>query len=253
MFDRACVFVDGENLRHSLVDLFHPHFKTEDYLPNAEWGNLFGYLVGASGAQTHVRTYWYTVNHLDFRPWKFPREMDEQQRLFSKHKPFAERIHEPGLTTSEKSSRVEEIGSELRSLKEKMQQRFNGWAAIQEGIAGKVDALEFRRAGAITYDLFKQELLSEKAVDVKLATDLLELRAIYDVAVIVSGDQDYVPAVQAIKDSGKRVMNVCFLKKGGTLLPGGARRLNQCTDRVIQFPFDKLQSFMNFANAAAVK
>jgi uncharacterized LabA/DUF88 family protein len=243
------VFVDGENLRHSLVDLFRPQFKNEDYLPNVEWGRLFGYLSSESGAQTHVRSYWYTVNHLDFRPWKFPRDIEGLQRLLSKHQPFAQKIHEPGLTTAEKEARIRGINQDLKTLRERMQQRFNGWTAIQEAISGSVDALEFRRAGAITYDLFNEELRSEKSVDVKLATDLLELREIYDVAVIVSGDQDYVPAVQAIKDSGKRVMNVCFLRKTGELLPGGARRLNQCTDRVIQFPYDKLRSFMNFAAA----
>jgi uncharacterized LabA/DUF88 family protein len=193
------------------------------------------------------------VNHLDFKPWKLPKEHSELQKLLCKHKPFSERIHALCLSTPEKAAKICEIAAEVKSLKEKMTQRFNGWTAIQEGIAGKVDALEFRRAGAITYDLFRQEVLSEKAVDVKLATDLLQLRSIYDVAVIVSGDQDYVPAVQAIKDSGKRVMNVCFLKKDGTLLPGGARRLNQCTDRVIAFPYEKLRSFMLFATAATAK
>ena len=67
-------------------------------------------------------------------------------------------------------------------------------------------------------------------MDVKLATDLIVLRDIYDVAVIVSGDQDYVPAVQVVKDSGKRVINVAFKTKNNALLPGGAARLSQATD-----------------------
>jgi len=29
---KACVFVDGENFRHSIVNLF-PHLHQEDYLP----------------------------------------------------------------------------------------------------------------------------------------------------------------------------------------------------------------------------
>jgi hypothetical protein len=47
-----------------------------------------------------------------------------------------------------------------------------------------------------------------------------------------------VPAVQAVKDRGKHVINVSFLKKSGGVLPGGARRLNQATDRVIEVPHD---------------
>jgi uncharacterized LabA/DUF88 family protein len=58
-------------------------------------------------------------------------------------------------------------------------------------------------------------------VDVNLGVDMVLFRDIYDVAVIVSGDQDYVPAVQAVKDSGKHVVNVAFLARNGVLLPGG--------------------------------
>jgi len=174
------------------------------------------------------------------------------QRLLCKHKPFAERISADPSTPAVCESRSRGIAEDLKKLRAKIQQRFDGWTAVQDGIAGSANALEFRRAGAITYNLFSQEFIAEKAVDVKLATDLLELRNIYDVAVILSGDQDYVPAVQAIKDSGKRVMNVCFLKRDGHLLPGGARRLNQCTDRVIKFPYETLASFMNFPNAVRV-
>ena len=252
-FDKVCLFVDGENLRHSLIDLFSPQFRREDYLPNADWAKLFEYLAGESGAPTHVRTYWYTVHHLDFKPWQLPTESASLQRLLCKHKPFAERIGADNLQAGERENTVREIVQELKQLRLRIQHRFEGWTAVQDGITRKVNALEFRRAGAITYNLFSQEFVAEKAVDVKLATDLLELRSIYDVAVILSGDQDYVPAVQAIKDSGKRVMNVCFLQRDGRLLPGGARRLNQCTDRVIRFPYARLLSFMDFSEAAAAR
>jgi len=83
-------------------------------------------------------------------------------------------------------------------------------------------------------------------VDVNLATDLLERRDIYDVGIIVSGDQDYVPAVQAAKDRGKQIVNVSFLKRDGKLLPGGARRLNQATDRTIEMSYAELKAFMRF-------
>ena len=79
-----------------------------------------------------------------------------------------------------------------------------------------------------------------------LATDLLELRDIYDIGIIVSGDQDYVPAVKAVKDSGKQIINVSFLKRDGEVLPGGARRLNQTTDRTIEMSYSDLKKFMRF-------
>lgn len=112
-------------------------------------------------------------------------------------------------------------------------------------IATRSRAVEFRAAGAITYDLFEDRLRREKAVDVKLATDMIVLSDIYDVAVIVSGDQDYVPAVQAVKDFGKTVMNVAFETRAGKLLPGGARRLNTVTDSVCLVRHMDLTKYLN--------
>jgi uncharacterized LabA/DUF88 family protein len=64
--------------------------------------------------------------------------------------------------------------------------------------------------------------------------------------VIGSGDQDYVPAVQAVKDSGKHIVNVSFLKRDGRVLPGGARRLNQNTDSTIEMEYNDVRKFMRF-------
>jgi len=55
----------------------------------------------------------------------------------------------------------------------------------------------------------------EKCVDVALATKMLyfaALPAAYDVAVLVTGDQDYVPVVRAVRSLGKRTMLASFLE-----------------------------------------
>ena len=62
----------------------------------------------------------------------------------------------------------------------------------------------------------------------------------------MSGDQDYVPAVQAAKNSGKQIVNVSFLKRDGSVLPGGARRLNRATDRTIEMSYADVKRFMRF-------
>ena len=103
-----------------------------------------------------------------------------------------------------------------------------------------------RLSGSIKYDCVTKKLGREKAVDVHLATDLLRLKDIYDAAIIVSGDQDYVPAVQAVKDFGKHVVNVSFRERGGKLLPGGARRLNQIADDSLEISYQDTLGFMNF-------
>ena len=52
----------------------------------------------------------------------------------------------------------------------------------------------------------------EKGVDVYLATDMLSLayKNGYDVAVLVSGDADYVPVVEEVQGMGKIVEVACF-------------------------------------------
>lgn len=242
MADRVCIFVDGENFRHSIGDLF-PNFERSEYLPkSADWTALFDWIVKeATGDGVRVRTYWYVIESVDFYPYRFPdasTNADRLSRLLSGHPPYKAQL-EP-LAGDALRSEMESIVDQLRGRQSQMSNRANGWLVMQNGIADRHKAVEFRRAGAITYNLFERRLKNEKAVDVKLATDLIMLRDIYDIALILSGDQDYVPAVEVVKDSGKRVINVAFLTRGGTLLPGGARRLNQVADWSFKISYQDL-------------
>lgn len=56
----------------------------------------------------------------------------------------------------------------------------------------------------------------EKGVDTKLAVDMLMLayKKMFDVAILVSGDGDFVPVVEGIQDLGKEVINAYFQEKG---------------------------------------
>jgi uncharacterized LabA/DUF88 family protein len=61
-----------------------------------------------------------------------------------------------------------------------------------------------RRADRAEDDAFEPR---EKAVDVALATTMLEMAALsaYDIAIVVCGDRDFLPALQAVRRLGKRV------------------------------------------------
>ena len=116
---------------------------------------------------------------------------------------------------------------------------------IQNDIARKEVAIEFRRAGGIRYNRFDATFGGEKAVDVNLACDMVALREIYDVAVVFSGDQDYVPAIRIVKNAGKRVVNVAFRARNNNLLPGGAQRLNATADQSIIVEYAELAQYLN--------
>lgn len=53
----------------------------------------------------------------------------------------------------------------------------------------------------------RQKSGRSKRVDITLATDMLThaQRGHYDIAILVGGDEDYVPLVEAVKSEGKRV------------------------------------------------
>lgn len=249
MAKRVCVFVDGENFRHAIVKLFD-QFDPNDYLPKkADWDGLFDWIttrVEPDGER--IRTYSYVIELLDFFPYRFPRpesHPDSLRRLLCKDKWCQDRLK--GLAGSRLVEEMKAIVTELRNRQASMRHRFEGWRRLQDGISVRWSRVEFRRAGAITYNLFDKSLGTEKAVDVKLATDLIVLRDIYDVAVIVSGDQDYVPAVQVVKDFGKLVVNVVFRARNGRLLPGGARRLNERTDSSLEIAYEEFLPYLRLA------
>ena len=242
-----CVFVDGENMRHSIVELFpSPIFNEWDYLPkSANWTEFFDWVAcEAAGDDAHrVRTYWYVVANLDCSPYNLNRARKDDlllRQILEKHGPWASDL----ASAKDEQERADLTQRMLAALEKNfgvMRGRFDGWINIQNTIAADSTAVEFRRSGSIRFDLFTKRLGKEKAVDVKLAVDLVRLKDIYDVAVIVSGDQDYVPAVDAVKDLGKRVVNVSFLKEDGYQLPGGAIRLTHATDKGLRIPHPELR------------
>lgn len=66
----------------------------------------------------------------------------------------------------------------------------------------------------------------EKGVDVAIAIDMLSLatNGVYDTAILVSCDADFIKAVEAVRGVGKHVEVACFFR---------AFRLKQAADKVI--------------------
>jgi uncharacterized LabA/DUF88 family protein len=246
---RACVFVDGENLRHTICELFDGDFDERDYLPkDAKWADLFDHIVekATGGEGRRLRTYWYVVQHLD----PFPHLVSKRDRNTATLNDWYRRNEKilKGYSVSpeepKRSITLAEITEDLWRVRESIRSRFDGWTTLQNGISHKHRAIEFRRSGAISYNLTNKRFGEEKTVDVNLAVDMVTLDSNYELAIIVSGDQDYVPAAQAAKNKGKHVVNVAFKARNGLLLPGGAKRLNQSTDWSIDIDWNDLKAFL---------
>jgi uncharacterized LabA/DUF88 family protein len=245
---RVCVFVDGENLRHTICDLYEPVFDRREYLPKtAEWAKFYDLVVerATGGEGKRMRTYWYVVEHFDAYPSllsKSKRTLPELSTWAIRHEKLLRAIVPPiPANGTARDERLAELHNELLAKLEVIRTRFDGFTTLQNGIVQKHRALEFRRSGAIPYNLIDGRFGQEKTVDVHLAVDMVTLQANYDLAIIVSGDQDYVPAAQSVKDMGKHVVNVAFKARSGVLLPGGAKRLNQATDWSITLEWEEFR------------
>jgi uncharacterized LabA/DUF88 family protein len=75
----------------------------------------------------------------------------------------------------------------------------------------KLRHLGFRVIAREAFDPIRKE---QKEVDVAMACEMVvhALRDHYDVAVVVSGDRDFVPAIQHVQAAGKRVELAAFEK-----------------------------------------
>ena len=85
------------------------------------------------------------------------------------------------------------------------------------------------RLGRLVYNNWPAAPPYEKGVDIQLATDMIthSFKNNYDVALLVAGDNDFVGALQAVKDNGKNVEVALFGKERTSL------QLRNVADRII--------------------
>jgi len=85
------------------------------------------------------------------------------------------------------------------------------------------------RLGRLVYNNWPAVPPYEKGTDVQLAVDMIthSFKNNYDVAILVAGDNDFVSAVQAVKDNGKHIEVALFGKEGTS------RQLRAAADKVI--------------------
>jgi len=99
-----------------------------------------------------------------------------------------------------------------------------------QGDIDKITAItdRLKQAGMEAPNVFKRtKSKGSKRVDIQLATDMLlhAARKNYETAVLVAGDEDYVPLVEAVKSEGRSVI-VWFVSDG--LSPSLKRAADHC-------------------------
>ncbi|HLC74181.1 MAG TPA: NYN domain-containing protein [Candidatus Nanoarchaeia archaeon] len=83
-----------------------------------------------------------------------------------------------------------------------------------------------------------QKIYQVKEDDIHIAVDMVKFayNDAYDTAILISTDGDFVPAIEAVKEKGKRVENVGFK-------PKFSWHLKQKSDRFVQFDKNSLNEF----------
>lgn len=245
------VFIDGENFLWGIRKLFHAEFDRSDYLPrNALWDWFFWKMAEELHA-TEFSVGWYVIGELDFHPYIDWANESWEEVL---RKAGSQAIGEELLRkTTEKGRRkaVEDYRHQCQGAQNLMVRRLADWHAMQDAITAKHPFVRFHRTGWQPCFLPGRSLGREKGVDIGLAVDLVRNLNQYDMAVLFSGDGDYVPAVKVIQEAGKKVALMEFEFRNGETLRGTARRLAARKDIVIEVPFEDLTRFLGFDTAPA--
>jgi hypothetical protein len=65
------------------------------------------------------------------------------------------------------------------------------------------------------------------------------------ITVLFSGDQDYLPAIQAFKDSGKHIFLVNFETANKRILPGGSYMLSGLVNKDVSIGQESIIALIN--------
>ena len=117
----------------------------------------------------------------------------------------------------------------------------------QQAFLNSVNAIPYSelRLGRLVYTNWPTVPPYEKGIDVQLATDMLthSFKNNYDVAILVAGDNDFVGAIQAIKENGKHVEVALFGKEGSSY------QLRRVADKTIAINKKLLQKLWKSQNS----
>lgn len=224
---KTVIYVDGQNLHYEL----EAHGLLEK---DVDWGALFGFLT----PERHrlVRAYWYQAARI--APWEW------NPRYHARHCPA-------GMELPAFQAAAEDY------YRNEVQRIENLHKAVFSRIEETFDSIEFRYVGVLridptrvwTDDNGKQRIgkrVGEKGVDVALAVDMVRQAAGCDHAVLLSGDFDYVPAIQAVKDMLRRVTVVTFSGGAPASSVRKARRLRSLCDNEVDIEASDLKGRFRF-------
>jgi len=219
---RTVMFIDGRNFKYNLGAFQFRSNAGEERAYRLDekhflWRDFFlGVIDKFKKATKHeyrlVRVYWYSAETM--RPFK-ANENQIRSILEENKEKFSDLNHDKVIELAEGWYKKER--SNFERAKEE----------VYERIQRRVDFLEFKYTGEYVvqpFSVFRLEKREddsylyqgtregEKGVDVGIAVDMIAKMSNYDVAVLISGDADFLPLVRHVKDNLKYVYQFSIAK-----------------------------------------
>lgn len=222
---KAVIIIDGQNLSY---DLRAMQLKEKD----VNWTKLFNDIVGTDSE--FIRAYW-------FRPEKINGLITKQdvlesfivKRLFNHvYKDY----NTKGIDVIAPNVRkeIETKSNEVFDWVKEQQRKFEATEKAYDQLCLTHDNIEVVKSGVVRVDSISMEYLGEKGVDIAVAVKMIDLSigGKCDKIILISGDYDYVEAIQYVKNNLIKFNVVSFLKANQP--NSTAKGLSVITDKVIE-------------------
>jgi uncharacterized LabA/DUF88 family protein len=261
---KTVVFVDGNNFKNNL-QAFHFYSRNQ----NSKWHNRYYALdekhfnwrsffenvlkkyKGSTGYDYRlIRVYWYSAASI--RPFE-PFDYLIQNALDECHKKYPEMTAQQILQCAEDWYKKEKGYFEI--AKERIYrfiQRSYGFIEFKytgEYVVKPFEVYNIEKNADGTF-FYQGKKEGEKGVDVGIAVDTIAKITNYDVAILVSGDADFIPVVYHLKDALKYVYQFSIAQGIPPRIKYLSPFLKDVVD-VFQY-FDELELLRNYINRSTV-
>lgn len=243
---KISLFVDGSNLSGSLSKL---NLNVDDY-------ELFYKYIAQESIKTienmvlsaikptilFHRVYWYELGSMDDWDLDLPSSKETIKDLFNNEKIAKNSYMSTAAKTnsSKDQSIIYEEAWELfyQDVKSWYSEKKNKLIKLKKfhfGISSETDFIRLIECGHWKVD-FVHQSVEEKGLDTKLSVDLVTQINNYDIALLLSGDADIIPSIEFIRDSGKQIGTIEFIKGHPPEKKGrqSSSKLKSASDFVIQ-------------------
>lgn len=219
---RFAIFVDGSNLAGSLqnmgvrIDDYQAFFNYVFSQTVMEWKRSF---LGASQLPICQlrRVYWYEIGSMDeweLNDYKARKHLEDR---FNADRDVKRMYMALAGQSEKKNTKESQYECALRIWFEEIEQWYaekkrllSGIQRFHHGVRNSTDFIDIIECGHWKVDLLRKGL-TEKMLDTALAVDMITKLDNYDVAVLLSGDQDCIPGIEHLKAQNKTVATVQFM------------------------------------------